>query len=138
MEIGSQTTLRRTCYFNTRQLPHRSVVTGDCEPRYLQVPATISSTAEPRTTESGRSRITTGSREGNVRIPLIDQQKGQAYKFAWKLANQFNRQKNKQTNKQTKTITTTKTTKQNQGNRVNNKDISKVTYLNLSFFPKDD
>ena len=70
-KIESVTTLRRTCYFNTRQLafnfnhhpPHGSVVTRDCEPRHLQVPTTISSTAEPRTTDSGRKRITIGCRE---------------------------------------------------------------------------
>ena len=44
---------------------------------------------------------------------------------AWKLANHFNRQKNKTKQKQTNITTTTKTKKQNQGSRVNNKDISK-------------
>ena len=72
--LRSATTLERTYYFNTRQLafyfnhhaPHGSVVTRDCESRQLQVPATVSSTAESRTTDSGRSRMTTGCREGGM------------------------------------------------------------------------
>ena len=135
-EIRSATALRRTstCYFNTRQLafnfnhhlPHGSVVTRDFEPRQLQVPSTISSAAEPRTTDSGRSRITTGCREGGMfEFLWLTNNKAK-----WKLANHFNREKNKQTSKQKQNkkqtiTTTTETKKQNQGSRVNNKDINK-------------
>ena len=128
-------TLRRTCYFNTRQLafnfnhhlPHGSVVTRDCEPRHLQVPATISSTVEPRTTNSGRRRITTGCWEGEMFEFLLltnNKRNCTSLRGSWQI-NSTGKNKQTKTKRTITTTTTTETKKQNQGSLVNNKDISK-------------